>query len=92
LQDKDGNIKGDKINILKDQLLDSVTYDTGTKILTFTFILSNGSKSIQSIDLTSLIDTYDGKNIILKDFSKGTDNGDIVNTDSANIAFRKLEN
>ena len=92
LQDKNGNIKGEKINVLKDQFLKSVTYDTGTKILTFVFTLSDGTDLTQNIDLTTLIDTYDGNNLILKNYVKGTDKGSIVNTDSANIAFGKVEN
>ena len=70
----DGEKSGD-INIPKDQFLSNVVYSTDTKVITFTFETSTGTKTTD-VNISDLIDTYtngdglsltDGKFSVKKD-------------------------
>ena len=72
----DGEKSGD-INIPKDQFLSNVVYSTDTKVITFTFETSTGTKTTD-VNISDLIDTYtngdglsltDGKFSVKKDAS-----------------------
>ncbi len=53
LKDKDGNVKGEQINIYKDSALKSVALN-GQK-LDFTYILANGSEDTVSVDISTFL-------------------------------------
>lgn len=56
----DGENSGD-INIPKDQFLSNVVYSTATKVITFTFETSTGTKTTD-VNISDLIDTYTAGN------------------------------
>lgn len=56
----DGEKTGD-INIPKDQFLSNVVYSTATKVITFTFETSTGTKTTD-VNISDLIDTYTAGN------------------------------
>lgn len=53
LKDKDGNVKGDQINIYKDSSLKSVVLNG--QALDFTYILANGSEDTVSVDISTFL-------------------------------------
>lgn len=53
LKDKDGNVKGDQINIYKDSSLKSVALNGQN--LDFTYILANGSEDTVSVDVSTFL-------------------------------------
>ena len=57
---------GETIDIPKNQFLSSVTYNESTKYLTFYMILQDGQIQTTNVDLSNLIDVYDGNNGIQK--------------------------
>lgn len=66
LTDKEGNQVGDAIDVLKDQFLQSATYDDATHKITFTFNLADGTQSTSEVDLSDLIDIYTASKGITK--------------------------
>ena len=56
----DGENSGD-INIPKDQFLSNVVYSSATKVITFTFETSTGTKTT-NVNISDLIDTYTAGN------------------------------
>lgn len=62
----DGENSGD-INIPKDQFLSNVVYSSATKVITFTFETSTGTKTTD-VNISDLIDTYTaGNGLVLTD-------------------------
>lgn len=62
----DGENSGD-INIPKDQFLSNVVYSEATKVITFTFETSTGTKTT-NVNISDLIDTYTaGDGLVLTD-------------------------
>lgn len=62
----DGEKTGD-INIPKDQFLSNVAYSSATKVITFTFETSTGTKTTD-VNISDLIDTYTaGNGLVLTD-------------------------
>lgn len=62
----DGEKTGD-INIPKDQFLSNVVYSSATKVITFTFETSTGTKTTD-VNISDLIDTYTaGDGLVLTD-------------------------
>lgn len=53
LKDKNGNVKGDQINIYKDSALKSVVLNG--QALDFTYILANGSEDTVSVDISTFL-------------------------------------
>ena len=62
----DGENSGD-INIPKDQFLSNVVYSSATKVITFTFETTTGTKTT-NVNISDLIDTYTaGNGLVLTD-------------------------
>lgn len=57
--------KIDIAEFVKDGMVDTVKFDDATKMLTITFNTAAGKDAVD-VDLTSLVDTYDGANVKLK--------------------------
>lgn len=71
-------------------MVDNVTFDTTTKILTITFNTASGKEAIP-VDLTSLVDTYDGSNVKLKNIAiPSTDAVEPAANDSVDSAVANL--
>lgn len=80
----------DATEFIKDGMVDNVTFDTTTKILTITFNTASGKEAIP-VDLTSLVDTYDGSNVKLKNIAiPSTDAVEPAANDSVDSAVANL--
>ena len=98
LKDANGTDLG-KINtadFVKDGMLDTATFDETTHILTLTFNTAAGKEEIP-VDLTSLVDTYDGSTIRLKNVAIPTEDAqepaanDTIDSAIANLIKRDRE-
>lgn len=82
--------KVDISSFVKDGLLDNASFNTDTKILTLTFNTSAGKEPID-IDLTSLVDLYDGSNLKLKSIAiPSAPSEEPAATDSVDSAIANL--
>lgn len=79
----------DASDFIKDGMLDSASYNADDHSLTLTFNTSSGKDPI-SVDLSDLIDVYDGSNVKLKSITVPDTYSDPVAGDSVDDAFAKL--
>lgn len=74
---------------IKDGMVENVSFDKDTHKLTITFNTDGGKKPIE-VDLTSLVDAYDGKNLNLNTVTKAAAYSAPVAGDSVDTAVGKL--
>lgn len=81
----------DAERFIKDGMLSNVEYDEETHKLSFTFNTDAGEQTIDDIDLSDLIDTYDGSNLKLKSIEIPSGNAkEPTATDSVDSAVANL--